>query len=301
MKDLLAEDQIREALSKERLVLFGVVTTFLSLLPTAYAALISNSTTLLADLLRCASEFLAIFASWLILRKVAAGDTARFNYGFGKLEQLASVAVASALFLTFLIALTIGLRRLFLPEPVENVTFGLILALLSVGGNAFLWILNYLSYKSSRSPISDSQWRLFRAKTMATVVVLASLSGTMFFPQANWSLYVDGVGSILLSLFMLWSAYSLMLLSVPDLIDCAVEEALEKTIQDLLAQFSADYIALERMRSRRVLKRIYVELFISFDPQRDFGDVHETVMKLKQTVREKLPGAEVLVIPSVPV
>ena len=210
------------------------------------------------------------------------------------------MAVASALFLTFLIALTIGLRRLFLPEPVENATFGLILAILSVGGNAFLWVLNYLSYKSSRSPISDSQWRLFRAKTMATVVVLGSLSGAMFFPQANWSLYVDGVGSILLSLFMLWSAYSLMLLSVPDLIDCAVEEALEKTIQELLAQFSSDYIALERMRSRRVLKRIYVELFISFAPHRDFGDVHETVMKLKEAVREKLPGAEVLVIPSVP-
>jgi divalent metal cation (Fe/Co/Zn/Cd) transporter len=235
------------------------------------------------------------------LRKVAAADTARFNYGFGKLEQLASVAVASALFLTFLIALTIGLRRLFLPEVVENVGFGLILALLSVGGNAFLWVLNYLSYCRSRSPISDSQWRLFRAKTMATVVVLASLSGAVLFPTAAWSLYIDGVGSILLSVFMLWSAYSLVSVSVPDLIDCAVEETLQVRIEELLAGFSTCYVKLERMRSRRVLKRIYVELFISFDTRLPFGEVHETVMNIKEVVCEKLPGAEVLVIPSAPV
>lgn len=299
MKDRISDTAIREALSKERLVSFAVLSTFLSLLPTAYAAFISNSTTLLADLLRCSAEFAAILLSWFILRKVAKGETSRFNYGFGKLEQLACVAVAASLFGTFLLAFVLGIRRIIAPETVVNAEFGLALALLSVLGNGLLWGLNYISFSKTSSPVADAQWRLFRAKTLATVVVGCSLGGALFFPTHFWSTYIDGVGSIGLSLFMLWSAYSLISSSVPDLIDCALEETLEQRVREILTGFEAQYISLERMRSRRVIKRIYLELFISFHPATPFGSVHDTVMAVKAAILQHLPGADVLVIPSV--
>jgi ferrous-iron efflux pump FieF len=294
-----SDSVVSEALSKERLVAVAVITTFLSLVPTAYAAFLSNSTTLLADLLRCVAEFAAIFLSWIILRKVAKGETSRFNYGFGKLEQLACIAVAAALFGTFLLAFVLGIRRIITPEEVVNGEFGLVLALLSVLGNGALWLLNYIAFTKSSSPVADSQWRLFRAKTLATLVVVISLSGALFLPHYSWSAYVDGVGSIGLSLFMLWSAYSLVSSSVPDLIDCALEETLEQRVREILSGFEAQYIALERMRSRRVIKRVHLELFISFNPQHSFGSVHETVMSVKAAILQHLPGADVLVIPSI--
>jgi ferrous-iron efflux pump FieF len=299
MNSSVNESSITEALTKERLVSVAVITTFLSLVPTAYAALVSNSTTLLADLLRCVAEFAAIFLSWIILRKVAKAETSRFNYGFGKLEQLACVAVAASLFGTFLLAFVLGIRRIISPETVVNAEFGLALALLSVVGNGSLWILNHVSFSKTSSPVADSQWRLFRAKTLATVVVVLSLSGALFLPHFSWSAYIDGVGSVGLSLFMLWSAYSLISSSVPDLIDCALEETLEQRVREILKGFEDKYIALERMRSRRVIKRVHLELFISFQPGLSFGSVHETVMSVKGAILQHLPGADVLVIPSI--
>jgi ferrous-iron efflux pump FieF len=284
---------------RDRLVSFAVVTTALSLIPTAYAAFVSNSTTLIADLLRCTAEFTAILLSWIILQKVSKGDRARFNYGFGKLEQLACVAVAASLFITFLLAFVMGIRRIVSPEPIENAEFGLGLALLSVLGNGFLWGVNFTTFLKTGSPIADSQWRLFRAKTLATLVVAASLSGAIFFPTASWSIYIDGVGSIALSLFMLWSSYTLISSSVPDLIDCALEEALEQRVREILLRFAPQYVSLERIRSRRVIKDVHLELFIAFDPALSFGSVHETVMSVKGAIRQQLPGADVLVIPSV--
>jgi cation diffusion facilitator family transporter len=285
-------------LKKENLVLVAVFTTFLSLLPTAYAALISNSTTLFADLLRCLGEFFAIVASWVVLLKMSRNDTTRFNYGYGKLEQLAGIAVAAALFLTFLVSLTSGIRGLIVPTKLENAEFGFIFALLSVGGNAFLWTSNYIADARSPSPIAESQWRLFRAKTCATMVVVTSLGVALAFADSQTSVYVDPLGSIALSLFMLWQSYTLVSASVPDLIDYAIEESLQKTLDTILADHREDYSHVEKVRSRRTARRVYLELVLSFPADLPFGEVHRRVMLLKHSIEERFPGADTTVIPS---
>jgi cation diffusion facilitator family transporter len=287
-------------LKKENLVLVALCTTLISLLPTAYAALISNSTTLFADLLRCLGEFFAIVASWAVLIKMSRSDSSQFNYGFGKLEQLAGIAVAAALFLTFLVSLTSGIRGLIVPTKLENAEFGFLFAVLSVGGNALLWVSNYVADARAPSPIAESQWRLFRAKTCATMVVVVSLGVALAFADSEAAVYVDPLGSVVLSLFMLWQSYKLVSASVPDLIDYAIEESLQKTLDTILSDHRADYSHLEKVRSRRTARRVYLELFLSFPSELPFGEVHRRVILLKHSVEERLPGADVTVIPSLP-
>ncbi|MEY4668487.1 MAG: hypothetical protein RL518_1186 [Pseudomonadota bacterium] len=296
----LISPSFEHRLKKENLVLVAVFTTLLSLIPTAYAALISNSSTLFADLLRCLGEFFAIVASWIVLLKMSRNDTSRFNYGYGKLEQLAGVAVAAALFLTFLVSLTSGIRGLIIPTKLENAEFGFVFAVLSIAGNAFLWISNYIADARSPSPIAESQWRLFRAKTCATMVVVISLGVALAFADSSASVYVDPIGSIALSLFMLWQSYTLVSASVPDLIDYAIEESLQKTLDTILSDHRGDYAQLEKVRSRRTARRVYLELFLSFPAELPFGEVHRRVILLKHSVEERIPGADVTVIPSLP-
>jgi cation diffusion facilitator family transporter len=280
-------------------VLIAVISTFLALIPTVYAALISNSITLVADLLRCSTEFMAILVSWIILRKVARSDVKHFNYGFGKLEQLSCMAVGAALFVTFLLCFVSGIRRLVAPEVVQNAGFGFGLAVLSVLGNAFLWITNYRSFLRQASPVSDAQWRLFRAKTAATLVVSLSLGAGLFFGSYGWTVYFDGLGSVLLSFFMLWSAYALVSSSVPDLIDCALEESLQVPIREVLKRHRNDYLHIDTVRSRRTGKRIFVELFISFAPLQTFAKVNDIAGQIRREVEAALKGAEVIVVPLV--
>jgi len=296
----LRSPSLEYRLKKENLVLIAVLTTFISLVPTSYAALISNSNTLFADLLRCLGEFFAIVASWVVLIKMSRNETSRFNYGYGKLEQLAGIAVAAALFLTFLVSLTSGIRGLLVPTKLENAEFGFVFATLSVAGNAFLWVSNYIADARAPSPIAESQWRLFRAKTCATMVVVTSLGVALAFADSNASVYVDPLGSIALSLFMLWQSYTLVSASVPDLIDYAIEESLQKTLDTILSEHRADYSKVERVRSRRTARRVYLEIFLSFPAELPFGEVHRRVMLLRHSIAERFPGADITVIPSLP-
>jgi ferrous-iron efflux pump FieF len=285
---------------KEHLVVVAVCTTLLSLIPTAYAALISNSTTLFADLLRCLGEFFSIVVSWVVLMKMSRNEISRFNYGYGKLEQLAGIAVAAALFLTFLVSLTSGIRGLILPAKLENAEFGFIFAIVSVLGNAFLWVSNYIADARNPSPIAESQWKLFRAKAFATLVVVFSLGTALTFADSSASVYVDPIGSIALSLFMLWQSYKLVSASVPDLIDYAIEESLQTTLDKILADHREYYSHLEKVRSRRTARKIYLELFLAFPQEVPFGEVHRRVMILKHSIEGHFPGADVTVIPSLP-
>ena len=287
-----------QSVTKERLVLLAVVTTFLSLIPTAYAALISNSTTLTADLLRCSAEFFAILLSWIILKKVSSSDDQHYNYGFGKLEHLACIAVGAALFVTFLVSFFAGMQRLIAPEHLKNTDFGLLFAMLSVIGNVTMWVSNYLTNRKSPSLVTDSQCRLFRAKTFATIIVVVSIGASTLFPLYSWSIYLDGLGSLGLSFFMLWSAYALVSASVPDLIDCALEEAMQLSIAELLKQnYSERFVALKRIRSRRAGKRIFVELSISFDPDLALREFCATSLAITKTLKEHLPTAEIVLVP----
>lgn len=281
--------------SREKLVAIAVFTTFLSLIPTGYVALISNSTTLLADLLRCLGEFFSIVVAWVVMARMAQNDTVRFNYGYGKLEQLAGMAVAAALFLTFLISFFSGVRGLIFLHPIENAGPGLIFALLSVLGNITLWFSNYFSNQREPSPISESQWRLFRAKTCATLIVALSLALSLSgLPVAP---YFDPLGSISLSLFMLWQAYTLVSASVPDLIDYAIEDNLQRTLESLLSDHRHLYTRMERVRSRRTARKIYIEILLAFDPNLQFGTVCSSTQEIRKAVSRAFPSADVTVAP----
>jgi divalent metal cation (Fe/Co/Zn/Cd) transporter len=130
------------------------------------------------------------------------------------------------------------------------------------------------------------------------MVVVTSLGVALAFADSQTSVYVDPLGSIALSLFMLWQSYTLVSASVPDLIDYAIEESLQKTLDTILADHREDYSHVEKVRSRRTARRVYLELFLSFPADLPFGEVHRRVMLLKHSIEERFPGADTTVIPS---
>ncbi len=275
----------------------AVVSTFLALVPTAYAAFASNSVVLIADFLRCFAEFLAIFISWRIMRRVTGGDRSYYDYGFGKLEQFAGLCVACALLMSFVTVVFIAAYRIYNPVPVDDVMFGFVFALLSIGGNVFLWIYNHRTAARDDSAIADSQSRLFRAKTFASVVVAISL-GLTFLPQPFPFLeYADPLGALTLGGFLLYSAIGLLSASMNDLLDCTVEEAVRLSIFRALVSKEADYLGLSFLRCRRAGREIHIELGLEFSPAAEFREVHAHMETVREEITKILPRSKVLIEP----
>lgn len=283
---------------KQRALLLSVVTTACSLLPTIYVTLIANSIILYADLLRCVVEFLAIVFSWLILGHIGRSDRSHFNYGFGKLEQLASLAVAFAMLLSFVVVMVAAVGRFLSPQVVHDAGQGFVLGNLSVLGNGAMWAYYRALGRSENSAVIDSQARLFRAKTAASVIVVVALV-PFFVSGPGWlQLYADPVGSVLLSGFLLHSSVALFSSSMGELVDASIDERLQLLILGALIQHEALYSGFKEVRSRRVGNRILVELFLEFTAKTTMSEFAESSAALKNTLHSQIPDIEVTIIPT---
>lgn len=282
---------------KSSLLKLTVVTTFLALLPTIYVAWISNSTVLIADLARCTVEFLAIFLSWRVSQKVARGQQSEYNFGFGKLEQLASLTVAAALFVSFLVSLLVSVNRVIFPSVPYDVKLGLLVGVLSILGNAYVWGRNVLILRSQYSPIVNSQRRLFRAKTLASTVVVVALGLPLLLPFNFILLYADPIGALIIAEFLLYSAGTTAASSVSDLVDRSLDEAYQLKILKELVRFDGEYTGFREVRSRKSGAKISIELFLEFDETRLLRDVHGSIQIITSALQESIPQSEVLIVP----
>jgi len=98
--------------------------------------------------------------------------------------------------------------------------------------------------------------------------------------------------------FMLHSAWSIATESVGDLLDVALGETMHMRILRCLAERFDDYDLLHKIRTRRSGPRVYVELFLEFDPKQTMGQVRERIERIRHSVADAMPGADVTVTPS---
>ena len=264
------------------------------------AMILANSVTLQSNVLRSSSETLAIFFSWLTVRRVAQGITHRYNYGYGKLENLASLVIAAVMILSLAVIFGNAVGRFRNPIAIGGLGagMGLLFAGLAGSANAWYWVrLQGIAEKQS-SAIMESQWRLFRARTIANLCVISSLGLSLTLRNYSWVVYVDPVGSIVLAGFLLFSAYGIISMSVYDLLDRTLEESLQMIILQELAVYFDEYVALHGIRSRRSGSNIHVEIFLEFDGERKVADVQRVIDSMKDRLERRIPGSQVVISPA---
>ncbi|MCB0318710.1 MAG: cation diffusion facilitator family transporter [Bdellovibrionales bacterium] len=273
----------------------AVISTFLSLFPTFYVWWISNSTALFADLLRSSSEFSAILVSWLILRGIDRRKWKGFSYGFAKIEQLSCLIVGATLFISFTIVLIHAAQRFYYPVIPENITAGIVMSVLSILGNSFIWIKNIKLYQKKPSPVIDSQKKLFRAKTFACTIVFFTLVLTHLLSQ-ELAIYVDPLGSLLIAFFMFKNAVAITNSSLDDLLDRSIEEKYQIIILKALIKFESEYKGLQKIRTRRHGIDFQIEIFLELDGNRSLADIDESIGKIKKDIGLEIPNAEIVFI-----
>ncbi|RJR28829.1 MAG: cation diffusion facilitator family transporter [Desulfobacteraceae bacterium] len=283
-----------------RSVLVSLITDFLLLIPDLIAAILANSITLWADVIKCMNELVATFLGYVTIRRVAKGKTHDYNYGRGKLENLSGVIVALVMTLSILIVLYETAQRIHEPEELNPVGAWLGVLFMSIGvvANVTLWMKNYRVAQKTHSPVMESQWRLFRAKAFSDAAVLLALAVSIGFRHHEWALYVDPVASFMIVAFLIFSAYGVVSTSLGDLLDRSIDESLQLLIVRALAKHFEEYVNFHGLRSRRSGRDVYIELFLEFDGARIMGDVQRSISDMIATIEQDIPGSHVLICPT---
>ncbi|MFN2266923.1 MAG: cation diffusion facilitator family transporter, partial [Desulfonatronovibrio sp.] len=263
--------------------------------PSIVVALFANSMTLYADLL---GDFNVLFANVMllfILHKMRKGKGANYDYGAGKIENL--IGVFGALFVVlstgYIVYTAIG--RLFSPVTLEPgpLAMGSVIMFLALITSGYLWVRNYRIHKEIRSPVTDIQWRGPMVDTLIAGGILISLMAMIFLRQYPWSSYIDPVISLILGGVIIYSFYGLIKSSLFDLLDRTLEEECQMIITRELVNFFDEYVMFHGVRSRKTGSRVYIEIFLEFDPDRKVGEVHEIIETMRKSLEKKIENSYV--------
>lgn len=283
--------------SRESAALAGVVAGLVDTGITVAALLAANSSVLLADTCKTMLEFIAVLMAWMAIRRINRGANHQFDYGIGKLENLSSLLVGLLMILCLLVIAVNTVRNIMHPAHIQGAGVWISIAaqIVYAGINGFLCVRNRRMAAAEASPIMASQARLFLTKTLANLFILGSLILSIALAKYHWSLYIDPLASMVIGGSILLAAVGILKSSFYDLLDRTLEETSQVYILRELARHFSEYEALHGIRSRRAGSKVFVEVFLEFDPERKVGEVQDIVNRLRQDIENAVQGSRVTI------
>lgn len=280
--------------SKEKAAKSGVYAGLLDALVAGVALLFADSVVVLADFLKTGLEFVAVFLSWLALKRVARGGH-QYEYGLGKLENLSGLVVA-LLMVGCLVSIGAG-AILDILEPTSVAGVGVYICL---GAQVVFGVINWRVYRQASlqakaSPLAASQARLFLTRLLGNAFVLVALSLSLSLHAYDWAHYIDPVASLLIAVSILLAAVGVFKSSVFDLLDRSLEEDEQLRILAALVKHYHDFDNLHGIRTRRAGGRTFIEVFLEFNPSLTMAAVQATAKDLQARLEQAVPGARVTI------
>lgn len=285
---------------KKRAFLFNLVLALVMLVPLLLSVIFSNSIIALTDFFQESSDTIAIFFSYMAIRKISQGENHVYNYGYGKLEAVSSLIVAGVMVISLIIVifnLVIAFKH-----PVVLTGFGVYIAIVTniIDGSIsfYQWKKMRSFLKDTVSPILEGQIKLFQAGFIASALIAVSLTLGLMFQGSHWGTLIDPLGGMVLALILTHSIFNVFSSSMDNLMDKTLEEGLQIAILRALVNHFDRYEYFYEVKSRRSGSDIYVELFIEFPADAKIAECLNSAALLHQSVREEIGGGYITIVPT---
>jgi divalent metal cation (Fe/Co/Zn/Cd) transporter len=285
--------------SKEQAILFALLADVAILLVIAVVAVLGGSLTLLAESVRGAlMDAIEAFAL-AVMRRIHRGRLEGFEFGHGKLEQAANLAIAAGMLggaawiAVGAIALATGGRPIGTP-------LGLALAAIVGAVNTYInliaWDAVRRAARGESSLIMEGQLTARNVKLVSSLVVQLSLTVAAVSTDDVVVAWADAAGALFVVGFIVVTATGMLRAGFPDLVDRAVEETVQQAINRALARHFDEYAWFDRVRSRRSGRRVFIEVALGFDGALTMAEVTRRVAALTATMHDEIADAEITVL-----
>ena len=190
----------REKKSSYRTLLLSVLMSAYGPIILGYGLTLGHSSTQISDFTRRTAELLALivaFVVYAITNRRADMDEAQKK----ALERKGNLFCGIIMCISGLSMLVVS----FLSSDTDkgNVVLATVIAFLGVVANTIFWRRYTSLYRRQGNTILGVQARLYGAKSAVDVCVTLALAAVLAFPGTKTAYWIDCIGSVLVSLYML--------------------------------------------------------------------------------------------------
>jgi Co/Zn/Cd efflux system component len=192
---------------KKRALFVNFLVIFGTWVPFVFISILSNSITLIAQMLMGGAQSLSVYLSLKTTQK-----SYKKHENLIKQEIINARIMVAVFLVSFVVVLFIAIKRFFMPKELEFYASmaGVVGNSIAVFVNFFQWRKNLKLSKEEFSPVLESQWTLFRIKTFTALTAVVSIIVYYLLPNSILHDYVDPVFSMGLAALILYSAFALL-------------------------------------------------------------------------------------------
>ncbi len=261
------------------------------------AGTIGHSAAMVSDAVHTLSDIFATIVAFIGVTLSKKEADREHPYGHERMECVASIILATILFLT---GLGIGVncaRAIADGSYLEMEIPGIIAVVAAVVSilvkEAMFWYTMYYAGKFKSSAFKADAWH-HRSDAISSIGALAGIIGARCgFP------IMDQISGIVICLMILWVAYGIFKDAVGKMLDTSCEEAFEEELKAFVvrnAEESGHAVGIDLVRTRKFGEKIYVELEINADGNLSLNEAHGIADQLHDAIEVEYPDVKHVMI-----
>lgn len=268
----------------------SVVTSLVTIVLKFAAYFLTGSVGLLSDAVEALVNIVAALIALGVLAYSDAKPDREHNFGHEKAQYFSSGIEGALIFVAAGAIVWTSIPRLMDPQPIEQVTLGLVLSVFAALANAgCAWIM-LRAARDHRSITLEADAKHLLTDVWTTIGVFV---GVLLVKWTGW-LRLDPLVALAVALQIVWTGWHLMARSFQGLMDRAIpdeDRAQVIEVLDTLRTQGGDYHAL---RTRVAGAKSFVDVHILLPGKMSIQQGHDLVEHLENDIHARLPHIEVL-------
>lgn len=251
--------------------------------------LLSGSVSLLASLIDSVMDAGASIINLLAVRLALKPADRGHRFGHGKAEALAGLAQAAFITGSAVLVLLQGIKRLADPQPLDAAWFGVGVMLFSIAATIGLLLVQRYVIARTQSTAIRADALHYRADLLMNTSIIAALL-LAYYGVAR----ADAVFGIGIAVYIGYGAVTIGLAALQILMDHELPddvraEALRR------AREVPGVLGVHDLRTRQSGQHWFMQVHVELPAQMSLTEAHELGEKVRKTIQERFPQADVLV------
>jgi ferrous-iron efflux pump FieF len=249
----------------------------------------TGSVSILASLLDSALDVVASLMILLAVRFAQIPADAEHRFGHGKAEPLAALAQSVFIIGSAFYLLIYAIERLINPQPIEQITLGIIIMVISIF-LTFLLVMfqRYVVRQTQSTAIKSDALHYITDLAANSLVIIGLLLAAFYF---GW---IDAVLGLFIALFIGWSALKLAKESANQLLDIELPDEMRQTIAKIIMN-QRGVEGFNDLRTYRSGPNVFIQFDLELDDRMPLVKAHHIAEMVTEKIQEVYPQADVIV------
>ena len=252
------------------------------------AAIVGNSTAMMADAVHSLSDFLTDIVVLVFVRISAKPQDVSHDYGHGKFETfatfiigLALLAAAGGIMVSAVLKMVQWAGGAQLEAPGMLALWA---ALLSIVTKEALYRYTVIRGKAldSQAVIANA-WH-HRSDALSSIGAAIGIGGAILL-GSRWTV-LDPLASIVVGLMLVKVSVDLLKTSIGELTECSLPEDIEREIASIINS-QPDVTEPHNLRTRRIGNRIAIEVHIRMDGEQSLREAHDCATAIERKLKAR--------------